>query len=222
MRSWGNRPDCTVIDEPLYAFYLSETGLEHPGRSETLASQPHDWQAVAKYVTGPIPEGKSIWYQKQMAHHLLPSVDQGWIDAMVSCFLIRDPREMITSLIEFIPSPTAADTGLPQQVELFNRLRKEKGVVSCVIDSKDVLDNPAKILGALCDRLSVPFDDAMLSWPAGARSTDGAWAPYWYEKVNVTTNFASYRPKPDEVPAHLTGVYEECLSLYQLLYSARL
>ncbi len=222
MRSWGNRDDCTVVDEPLYAFYLSSTGLDHPGRAETLSSQPHDWQTVAEYLTGPIPDGKTFWYQKQMAHHLLPAVDHAWISQLENCFLIRDPREMLTSLIEFIPQPTAADTGLPQQVELFNRLRESTGALPNVIDSKDVLDDPPKILRTLCEALSIPFDDAMLSWPPGARETDGAWAPYWYEKVNPTTKFAPYRPKPDQVPDELASVHEECIELYEQLYPHRL
>ena len=31
MRSWGNRADTVVVDEPLYAFYLQATGKKHPG-----------------------------------------------------------------------------------------------------------------------------------------------------------------------------------------------
>jgi hypothetical protein len=31
MRAWGNRADPVVIDEPLYAYYLKMTGIEHPG-----------------------------------------------------------------------------------------------------------------------------------------------------------------------------------------------
>ena len=31
MRSFGNRADCTPVDEPLYAAYLAATGLDHPG-----------------------------------------------------------------------------------------------------------------------------------------------------------------------------------------------
>ena len=38
MRSWENRPDCEVVDEPLYAYYLDRTGLDHPGRDEVIAA----------------------------------------------------------------------------------------------------------------------------------------------------------------------------------------
>ena len=30
MRSWENRPDTDVVDEPFYAAYLEATGLDHP------------------------------------------------------------------------------------------------------------------------------------------------------------------------------------------------
>ena len=46
MRAWSARPDCVVVDEPLYAFYLAATGIDHPGRDEVVASQPTDWATV--------------------------------------------------------------------------------------------------------------------------------------------------------------------------------
>ena len=36
MRSWENRADTFVIDEPYYAYYLSQNDLQHPGRDEVL------------------------------------------------------------------------------------------------------------------------------------------------------------------------------------------
>src|SRR5690606_21878207 len=60
MRAWENRPDCAVVDEPLYAYYLAETGLEHPGRDEIIASGETDWRKVVARLTGPVPEGKPV------------------------------------------------------------------------------------------------------------------------------------------------------------------
>ena len=64
MRAFGNRPDTAVSDEPFYGFYLARTGLDHPGRDAVIASQPADWRAVAAALTGPVPEGRAVWYQK--------------------------------------------------------------------------------------------------------------------------------------------------------------
>ena len=222
MRSFGNRPDCFVTDEPLYAHYLQETGLEHPGRAETLAHHEKDWRKVANWLTGDIPDQKTVWYQKQMAHHLLPQVDRGWLEQVQNCFLIRDPREMLTSLIEFIPSPRVEDTGLPQQLEIFNLIKQRDGAIPPVIDGRDVLENPAGMMRALCERVEIPYTDVMLSWPAGKRETDGAWADHWYAKVYQTTSFGEYRSKNDELPDALSGVYRQCLEIYEQLAEFRI
>ena len=79
MRAWENRPDTHVSDEPLYAYYLHQTGLDHPGRAAVLASQPTDWREVANHLTGPIPHDRAVWYQKHMAQHNLEGCDLGWI-----------------------------------------------------------------------------------------------------------------------------------------------
>ena len=39
MRAWENRPDCEVVDEPLYAFYLSHVEIDHPGHDEIVRSR---------------------------------------------------------------------------------------------------------------------------------------------------------------------------------------
>ncbi|HEX6984335.1 MAG TPA: hypothetical protein VF170_03110, partial [Planctomycetaceae bacterium] len=125
MRSWGNRSDTVVVDEPLYAHYLKVTRLPHPGADEVLAHHESDWRKVAEFLTGPVPGGKRIFYQKHMAHHLLPEIGRDWLSRLTHVFLIRDPKEMLTSLMKVLPEPRVEDTGLPQQVELFERVRDE-------------------------------------------------------------------------------------------------
>jgi len=217
MRAFGNRSDCYVCDEPLYAYYLIQTGQPHPGREQTIAHHPNRWQSAVDWLTGEIPTGKSIWYQKHMAHHLLPEIDRGWLDVMNNCFLIRDPLEMLTSLIEFLPRPTVMDTGLPQQLEIFQQVRRRTGNIPPIIDGRDVLNDPRGMLTKLCSAIGVPFDEAMLRWPPGRRETDGAWAPYWYQKVEQTTCFGVYRPKPTKLPTGLEPLYRECLKMYREL-----
>ena len=38
MRSFENRADCAVWDEPFYAHYLLATGLNHPMANEIIAT----------------------------------------------------------------------------------------------------------------------------------------------------------------------------------------
>lgn len=223
MRSWGNRPDTFVCDEPFYAYYLNETGREHPGRDEVIAQGETDWRKVVAQLTGPIPGGKSIFYQKQMTHHLLPEIDRAWLAEVTNCFLIRDPAEVIVSYIKKNNDPSLEDLGFVQQVEIFDWMRQSTGEVPSVIDARDVLENPERTLRLLCDAIGVEFTDAMLSWPAGLRDTDGIWAKHWYGEVANSTGFRKpSRREPEPVPARLSDVYRRSRECYERLYEHRL
>ena len=116
MRGWENRPDTVVFDEPLYAFYLSSTGLDHPGRNDVIASQPTSWEAVLSALADdPLPPGVTIGYAKHMTHHVLPSVDLAAFAPFLHAFLIRDPRSLLASYARVRSAPTLADLGLRQQ-----------------------------------------------------------------------------------------------------------
>ena len=223
LRSWENRADTFVCDEPLYAHYLvSKPDLDHPGRDEVIAHHESDWRKVVAELTGPIPRGKGVYYQKHMAHHLLDDVGRDWLDRLTHCFLIRDPEEMITSLIKHLPEPTLRDTGLPQQVEIARFVRERTGGVPPIVDAKDVLDDPRSMLGALCHAVGVPFSDEMLSWPAGTRETVGIWAKHWYAAVENSTGFKPYKPKGERVPPKFAGLLAECQGHYDELFAQRL
>src|SRR4051812_37916662 len=103
MRSWGSRGDTAVIDEPFYAFYLKASGKKHPGAEEVIATGETDWRKVVNQLTGRAPDGKTIFFQKQMTHHLLSGIDRKWLAQVTNCFLIRDPAEVITSYIKKNP-----------------------------------------------------------------------------------------------------------------------
>lgn len=222
MRSWGNRPDTFVCDEPLYAYYLTRVDVDHPGAAEIVEHHETDSSKVVAWLTGPIPEGREIFYQKHMAHHLLDDVERGWLSDVVNCFLIRDPREMLLSLSKVLPDPQLRDTGLEQQVEIFDRISEQTGTRPPVIDSKDVLLDPPRMLARLCDAIGVPYRESMLAWPAGRRETDGVWAPHWYSSVERSTGFQGYQARADLLPERLEPLLEQCLPFYRRLFEHRL
>ena len=153
---------------------------------------------------------------------MLAGIGRDWLGQVTNCFLIREPREMLTSLMKKLPNPTLTDTALPQQLELFNQVRESTGDVPLVIDSTEVLRDPRGMLSALCDRLGVAFIEAMLEGPPGIRESDGIWAEHWYPEVETTTGWRPYKPKDDPVPDSLSGVLEQCNGIYEQLYPHRL
>jgi Sulfotransferase domain len=217
MRAWENRPDTVVTDEPLYAFYLDRTGIDHPGRAEVIASQSTDWRVVLARQTGaPLPPGVTIGYAKHMTHHLLPEVDRAALAPLRHAHLIRDPRELLASYARVRTEPSLDDLGLRQQAEIFETFGGP------VVDSRDLLTDPEGILRSLCEALGVPFDTRMLSWPAGPRDSDGVWAPHWYASVHASTGFAPYRPPAEALPARLEPLAQRCLPYFARLHQYRI
>jgi hypothetical protein len=222
MRAWENREDSSVIDEPFYAHYLKITGLPHPGAEEVIANHESDPDKVIAWLTRSLPLGKTILYQKHMAHHLLPTIETHWLAHMINCFLIRDPREMLISLAKAIPNPRIEDTGLPQQVDLFLRENGRTDAVPIVLDARDVLLNPEGMLRQWCERIGVSFSERMLHWPAGPRDSDGVWGKHWYDAVWRSTGFEPYRPKAEPLPGHLRPLLDACMKHYDLLHAHRI
>jgi hypothetical protein len=235
MRSFENRSDAVVVDEPLYGYYLDETGIAHPGRDEILRSMPVRWPEVVEQLTsGQLPAGRTVYYQKHMTHHLLPGIDRTRLAGLRHAFLIRDPRRLLASYARVRDTPTLADLGLEQQVEIYRLFGGP------VIDAADLAASPLATLEALCAALRIPFNPAMLAWPAGPRATDGVWAKHWYARVWASTGFDPGRGASKDaaegpgaargtggsaeaaLPARLEGLAARSQPFYDELAAARL
>jgi hypothetical protein len=222
MRSFGNRPDTAVVDEPFYAVYLQETGALHPMREEVLASQPRDWRAVVEGLLGPVPEGRPVFYQKHMTHHMLQSIGREWTLNLRNAFLIRAPEDVLLSYAQVRGTPIPEEIGVPQQRELFEREADRLGHAPPVIDGADVLRDPGRVLSLACAALGIAFVPEMLSWPAGPRATDGVWAPAWYGAVEKSTGFSAPREGRVELTDELKRVADAVRGDYERLAGFRL
>ena len=222
MRSWENREDTAVWDEPLYAFYLSRTGIDHPGREAVIAAGESDWRRVVDRCCHAAAGGAPVFFQKHMAHHLLPEIDRGWLELVHNCFLIRDPREVVNSYARVREQPQLSDLGFVEQRQIFDAVRNQAGHTPLVIDSREVLENPRSVLSQLCEALGLEFSERMLSWPAGPRPSDGAWAPYWYASVEASTGFSPYVARNFQLSKPLQALAEIGMEHYRALYAHRI
>jgi hypothetical protein len=215
MYSFAQRSDTRVVDEPLYGHYLRVSGVEHPGRDEVLAGmETAGEQVVERVILG--PSDRPVLFMKQMAHHLV-ELDRAFLGETTNVLLIRNPRDVLMSLVNQIPEPRLVDTGIAVQSELYEQLQA-LGQEPPVVDSRELLLDPTAVLSELLERLGLPFEETMLEWSPGARPEDGIWAPHWYDNVHRSTGFAPYRPKMEAFPERLTGLLEECRPHYERLY----
>jgi hypothetical protein len=224
MRSFGNRPDTAVWDEPYYAAYLDRTGLDHPMREAILAAHERDPERIASAILGPVPGHRAVFYQKHMTHHMLPGFDISWLRSVASAFLIRRPESVLASYVVKRETVTLQDIGIVEQRAIFDRVADRTGTAPPVIDGADVLADPRGSLSTLCGALGIPFDEAMLAWPPGRRASDGVWAPHWYHTVEASTGFGPPRSDVDfaSLPDHLKPIAEAAIPIYEAMATFRL
>lgn len=217
MYAWNQRPDTTVVDEPMYAHYLAVTGIDHPLRDKTMASMPAEEDAVIASMLDATWKTPLVFF-KNMAHHL-EVMDPAFIDDMDNFLLTRDPMEMLPSLARgFGRTPTMQDAAYAAQIEILDRIL-ESGRTPLVVDTRTLRDTPEATLKALCEALHVPFDAAMLSWPEGKKDVDGVWGRHWYKRLHQTTGFEAYVPSTDPLPEDLIPLYNQCAPMYERLSS---
>lgn len=216
MRAWENRADTIVIDEPFYAHYLEATGIQHPMASEIIAAGETDWRQVVKRITTSPATG--VFYQKHIATHWMPYFDTSWLGKLDHVFLIRDPNAVVASYSNKREELTARDFGYAEQAMLFSLISDKQEKAPPVIDSARFLQDPASQLLSLCNALGLSFDEGMLSWPAGKRSSDGLWEAHWYDAVRKSTGFVSASDKPVPVlTAAQQDIADQCMPHYEAL-----
>jgi len=217
MYSFAQRADTKVIDEPLYGHYLHVTGVNHPGRDEIMKEANCDGNLVmSNLLKSNNFNGKEVLFLKQMTKHLV-EIDHDFLPSFKNIFLIRNPKDMLPSLVENIPQPNLADTGLDLQWNLYKKMKNLQNK-PIVIDARELLMNPEYILKKLCHHFKLEFLESMLNWPAKPRKEDGIWAKYWYQSVHKSTGFQSYQAKTD-FPIALKQLLSECMPYYEKLLS---
>lgn len=217
MYSFAQRSDTEVLDEPLYAHYLKQSGVDHPGRNEILQTYSNNGHEVFQAFfqrSSPSP----LLFIKNMGHHFTHLQVDECLKKMDHIFLIRRSDQVIASFSKVISHPVLQDIGIQDQWNLYEKL-VGLGKAPIVIDGNEVLKAPGKVLSALCHSLGIPFEEEMLHWKKGPRSEDGIWAKYWYHNVHSSTGFQPYTPKEVVLPAHLKKLEQEAMPYYENLYA---
>lgn len=213
MYSFAQRPDTQVVDEPLYGYFLEKTGIDHPGREETLAAMETDGQKVVDSWLN--LQQKHVVFFKQMTHHLL-DLDRSFMKDACNVLLIRNPSRVLASYTKVIPNPSLDDIGICQSLELANWLN-DQGAHCLVVNGDDIRREPEKMLRMICSSCDIPFYSSMLEWEAGARPEDGPWAKYWYGSVHRSDGFELPATAKPDVPSHLKGIEAEAMKCYHSL-----
>ncbi|GLI67547.1 hypothetical protein VaNZ11_011772 [Volvox africanus] len=219
--SFAQRSDTTVLDEPLYANYLKLTCLPRPYREQVLATQNPDGNAVvseqllAARGHGGNGGSRPVLYAKHMGKHKI-GLGQELFRRAQHVVLVREPYGVLQSFSNVL-EPTQQELGYTALLEIMSELRV-LGRRPIVVNSDELVREPAGVLRALCAALGLPWEPTMLSWPAGPKPYDGLWADWWYKNTHKSTGFdAEVRDARKPLPANLKPLLAETYPLYDIL-----
>ena len=214
MRSFENRDDTIVHDEPFYGYYLFKTQLNHPMKDEIISNYPIAQNEIIKNIT--TKQKNKIYYQKHMTHHIVKNTRIEWIKKGYNCFLIRHPSKVINSYIQKNTLRNINDIGFKKQFEIFKKIKKNNSKFT-VINADDILINPIISMKKLCKKLNINFSKKMINWPKGKRDTDGIWSKVWYKNVIQSSTFNKFKSEQINIPKKYSKIYDESLKYYEAM-----
>jgi len=215
MYSFAQRSDTKVLDEPFYGHYLLKTGVDHPGKEESIRSQEKEPEKIIAQIEA-LQDDFDVVFVKNMAHHH-EVLDFDYLKGYKNVFLIRDPKQLIASFAQVIEQPTMQDIGLKLEAEMLDYVIENTEAKPIVLDSNIILADPQAGLERLCKDLGIPFQSSMLSWEKGPIPEDGTWAKYWYKNVHNSTGFMKQKTSDRPLPDHCQSLYEDSLPYYEKL-----
>lgn len=137
-------------------------------------------------------------------------------------FLIRRPEEVAASYYALRPEMTVGELGFENLYELYQAVTRAGGR-TMVIDSDDLVANPAGTLRAYCAAAGIPFRERMLRWEMGARH-EWRRSSRWHQAVSgsegFVTKLSAYRESV-LTNAMLAACSAHHEPYYQLLYARR-
>ena len=139
-------------------------------------------------------------------------------------FLIRRPEEIAASWFALEHDMRILDTGLRLLHDLFVAVQNAGGHPPIVIDSEDLVANPAATMAAYCAEVELPFIGAALHWQPGLRS-EWARSSRWHEDAATSSGFeAPARPDRHGLATHpeVVRFTERHTPLYEELCRYRL
>ena len=173
-------------------------------------------------------------FSKDMAQFTEHLWSGNFLQKFEHSFLIRDPAKVLVSLHRsWIKSGnddgfTRNEIGVDEQRRLFDLLCNRLGKTPVVIDSDDLLEDPATMVEQYCSAIGVPFIASALNWEPGSRSEvlwyDGDDS-IWHETLKNSNGLRAQPRKTvviDDLPTRLQDLYREFLPHYQHLHQHRL
>ncbi len=216
------RGDFDVAHEPFgQAYYFgADRRTTRPDENELKPEITYAgvWaELLSRAAAGPL-------FSKDFPNYIMHMADGEFLDHFQHTFLIRHPRKVLPSMYAHWRQFTLDETSIAAQRELFDIVCDRYGRVPPVIDSDDLVADPAGVTEAYCAAVGIPFIPEALDWEEGDRPEVTWYGGTWHAQLQQSTRLAPQErdyPEVEDVP-FLRDMYARCLPHYEALHPHRL
>jgi len=220
------RGDLDCLHEPFgEAWYQGEAPLWPRFKSGDLTTPGLTLESVWENIQA--RARKAPIFLKDFPHYINHMWDDDFLSNFIHAFLIRDPAKTITSIYHRWPDFDEAEVGFPEQRALFDLLWALNGSPPPVIDSDDLLEDPAGMTAAFCSAVDLPFIPEALSWAPGADPSEFSWwdGGIFHHNLAKSTGLTAQKRSYVEIskaPDRVQNVHRRMKPHYDRLYVHRL
>ncbi len=122
--------------------------------------------------------------------HQAVLADPWFLTEVTHTFLIRAPAEIAASCYALQGQRlTLSEIGLEHAYDLYQAILAAGGARPVVVDSDDLIADPAATVAAYCAAAGIPFSRPALRWAPGERD-EWRQSARWHARVSESTGFA--------------------------------
>ena len=216
-RIFVEREDFEVFHEPFAASYYFSEERRSDRYPEEQPEEDHLPESVLAELTA--ERDKPVFF-KDMAYHTAGFMDQDFVDNFRNTFLIREPRQVLSSFYKMWPDFTFEEAGY-EQLHRFFQCSTESGQKPVVVEAADLASNTEGTVAAYCQEIDIPYKPEALSWEQRKVPEWEMWDE-WHTDALESTGIEEVPEKEVELPDELNETYERCLPYYEELRQYRL
>lgn len=216
-RIFVEREDFEVFHEPFaISYYFSEERRSDRYLDEESKEEHRPENVLSELL---IDNGKPVFF-KDMAYHTTGFMDRDFVENFRNTFLIREPKQTLSSFYKMWPDFTFEEAGYEQLHRLYS-YAAEIGQEPIVVDAADFSANTERAIEAYCAELNIPFDSNALYWEPREVPEWEIWYE-WHTDAQNSTRIEELSQEDPPLPDKLQETYERCLPYYEDLYEKRL
>jgi Sulfotransferase domain len=203
----------------------NEFRLSHEPFAELAAGRParigdQEYGDAASFVAALGTGTPPVFFKDTSEYrHGLLFAEQPALLELTHTFIIREPRRVIESHYALNDKLSLDEVGFEHLAEIFEIVRQHTGSVPVVIDADTLVQDPAGVVSAYCQRVGLAERPETLSWRPGDRTEWAATSKWHTDAANSATFTSSTREYEvtTENSELLAGYLRHHLPFYQRL-----